>query len=211
MFTSRLRLAATGLLLYAWQSAVAVPIAVYDDRADFISDSGAVDIGSVPAAPFSLAGSINTSRNWSTLIPGSPDVAINGVENFDFISPGPLYSFGFDFHEPNVPSPVSPDTCNDTCFDSTFEVTLVRAGLAINSFSFNRPDASLEFVGVISRQAFDRVRIREIIGGIDNEFFGNFLVGREPVNVPEPGTLLLLSAGLLGMYRVARQPLRVRP
>lgn len=193
-------------------------IIVYDDRADFVSDSGSVGIGAIPQnvdpASFVLGGltftqnapsSLNTSINWSTLISEDFDLAINGIEGFNVDSPGPLYAFGFDFHEPNVASPSSPDTCNATCFDSTFAVSLLSGGTLVGSFSFNAPDAQLWFVGVTSTIGFDRIEIRETVGNIDNEFFGNFLISRTPVPVPEPGTLALLSMGLLGMAVAKRR------
>lgn len=213
MHNARLLLAA--LVAMAPMSAIAGLI-VYDDRTDFQADSGAIGIGAIPQnvnpAGFVLGGltftqnapsSLNTSRNWSTLISEDYDLAINGVEGFNVDSPGPLYAFGFDFHEPIVASPVSPDTCNAECFDSTFFVRLLSGGSLVGTFSFNAPDAQLWFVGVTSTSAFDRVEVREIVGNIDNEFFGNFLISRTPI--PEPGTLALFSLGLLGLGIASRR------
>ena len=50
-------------------------------------------------------GSINTTLNWSTLISESNDLAINNVENFDVLSSVPIFSFGFDIHEPTTTTP----------------------------------------------------------------------------------------------------------
>lgn len=186
----------------------------FNHRMTFIAATGAVGIGAIPQnvapAGFVLGGltfsphpnaTFNTSLNWSTQISEAFDLALNDKEEFNVDSPGPLFSFGFDFHEPNIsrpPATTAIDTCNTACVDSTFQVTLRNGGALVDSFSFTRNDDSLEFVGVWSTQAFDRIEIRETLGTNDNEFFGNFLIGRIPA-VPEPGTLALLGLGLLGL------------
>jgi hypothetical protein len=184
---------------------------VFDDRTTFIGTTGATPIGaippSVPSGGFSLGGltfsnhppsSFNSSVNWSTLISEPFDLAINGVESYNVTAAGPLFSFGFDFHEPSTstpPGPVFPDTCNTICVDSTFTVTLLDGAVVVGAFPFNLPNDVLGFVGVLSTDAFDRIEIRETVGTSDNEFFGNFLIGRTPV--PEPATCALLGLGLL--------------
>ncbi len=202
------------LSLYSMTSSAG--IIIYDDRATFLTDTGATGTGTYSATLGSATSlttgditlsnvpglnSLNTAREWSTPIPGIPDLAINGIESFNAQTAFDMYSFGFDFHEPSLPRPPAfPDTCNTelvSCIDSTFQVSLLDDGAIIDSFNFNRPNDSLTFVGVWSTAGFDRVEIREIVGTADNEFFGNFVRGVEPV--PEPATLALFGAGLAGL------------
>ncbi|MCL4800862.1 MAG: PEP-CTERM sorting domain-containing protein [Burkholderiales bacterium] len=187
-------------------------IITYADRGAFIAATGAVPIGAIPASVpsggFSLGGltfsnhspsSFNSSVNWSTLISEANDLALNGDEEFNIDAAGPLFAFGFDFHEPSLstpPGPTFPDTCNTACVDSTFTVTLLAGAVVVDAFAFNRPDDVLAFVGVASTTAFDRIEIRES-GTADNEFFGNFLISRTAI--PEPATIALLGIALAGL------------
>jgi hypothetical protein len=139
---------------------------------------------------------LNHTLNWSSLISESFDLAINDVESFDVTSSVPLYSFGFDFHEPSVPVGL-PDSCDAPCSDSTFQITLLNGVTPVGSHTFNGPDAALFFVGVWSSDAFNRIEIRDTTNTIDDEFFGNFLTGDRPL--PEPTTLALFGVGLLGL------------
>jgi hypothetical protein len=188
-------------------------LTTYTNKASFLADTGAasatgpipntggalVDPTTVGGVTFdSLSGQLFFGGQlWSTVLPGN-DIAISGVESFQVSVPGPIFSLGFDFVEPNA-SNVLTDGCNEVCSDSTFQVTLLSGGVAIPgaSFSYNAPDATLAFVGVWTDFAFDGARIIDVTNTIDNEFWGEFYTGTTPV--PEPGTLLLLGGGLLGL------------
>jgi len=187
-------------------------IVTYTDRATFIAATGATGIGAIPSnisGGFTLGGltfsdvsgsSMVSNVNWSTLISEPTDMAISGVESFNVNAAGPLFAFGFDFHEPTTstpPGPQFPDTCNTTCVESTFTVTLRNGAALVDAFTFNAPNDVLAFVGVASTVAFDRIEIRDTTNTADNEFFGNFLIGRVQA-VPEPSILALLGLGLLG-------------
>ncbi len=187
-------------------------ITEYSDRATFIAATGSTDLPalmpevasalSLTAGGFTFTpapgSTLNNSLNWSTLISGDNDLAVNGVESFNVASTNPLFAFGFDFHEPNEstpPGPTFPDTCNAACVDSEFRITLKNGASVVGMFDFTRPKDSLEFVGFSSMLPFDTIELRETVGTADNEFFGNFLAAP----VPEPGALVLLGIGLAGL------------
>lgn len=209
---------ALAFILLVVSSASQATIITFSDRTAFETATGATLSGAIPGggagsgnvASFSTGNltftsetppTINISRDWSTLISEPFDLAINGREQFNVDSSGDIFSFGFDFHEPSLsrpPGPQFPDTCNTICVDSTFEITLLNGLVAIDSFQFNRPDDSLQFVGVWSSGAFNRIEVREKTGTADNEFFGNFSTGAIAM-VPAPSVAALFLAGLFGL------------
>lgn len=94
---------------------------------------------------------------------------------------------GFDFAEPDETMPVPyGNVGNAFGVDSTFRVTLMDGVTPVCEFTFSAEDDVISFVGVWSDAAFDRVSIRELVGGIDDEYFGQFYAGTIPCCAPEP-------------------------
>jgi hypothetical protein len=163
----------------------------------FTTLSGQLFIGTLGIPP-------TTVSDWSATLPGN-NIAISDVESFRVGLAAPVYSFGFDFFEPNVTGLTSPptDDCFATCFDSTFTVNLYSGATLLGSFDYNAPDAVAAFVGVWTDFAFNRVDIIDKTATIDDEYWGEFYTGTEPV--PEPGTVGLLGLGLLALHRRRRR------
>jgi hypothetical protein len=193
---------------------------IFSEKTDFLATTGAIsatgqlpDLGGIPgdAAASQTVGTVTftispPSRDfyigliggdWTTRLPG-PDIAISDVENLNADFPAPIYACGFDFvkpwNDPNV---------NTTPGPSTFTVTLKNAGIEVGRFTFTPPYDQALFYGAWSDAAFNRVEIRETIGGIDNEFWNQFYTGTTPLGssppVPLPSTVLLLGSALLGL------------
>ncbi|NOX83127.1 MAG: hypothetical protein GXP06_09110 [Alphaproteobacteria bacterium] len=191
-----------------------------NDKAGFLAASGATSAtGAIPIAGASLASltvgsvtfsqvaanSLNFSIDWTSRIAGN-QFAINGLEDLDVDFGGDVFSFGFDFVEPeNDPN------VNAPFVDSTFEISLCDDGLCFETLQFSVANDIAAFIGVISALAFDQVLIREIIGDIENEFFGEFYTSTTPVSeIPLPLAAPLFLVGLAGLSSVARRRKRAK-
>jgi hypothetical protein len=201
-------------------------IVTFDDKLVFLSATGATsatgalpDFGLIPGGAgasetvggvtFSIAppsselyigtagqtGIVN--NDWTTRLTGA-DIAISDVENLNVELTISVFSLGFDFVEPEDDPNV-----NEPFIDSTFGVSLFDGGSLVDSFTFNAANDIAAFVGVWGDTPFNRVEIREIDGGIDNEFFGQIYTGTTPV--PIPSTLFLLSSGFTGIFLIRRK------
>lgn len=128
-------------------------------------NSMAVGAGGTPAAP-----------DWMPLLPGN-EIAL-GYENLGIqISTGSrVYALGFDFYEPNLTMP----PYGGVPVDSTFEIVLYSFNREVGRLTFNAPDDQPTFIGVWSGTDFDRVTITDLSGNDDDEYFGEFFVGRLP-------------------------------
>ena len=189
-------LALAGFALNAWPAQAATTVST--DKAAWLAATGATSAtGPLPLLPAGpgpfTVGSLTFQRcfepvcganlnfgrgrtsDWTPLLPGH-DLAVSGQESFDITLAGPATSIGFDFAEPNVRGPDDPAQggCNATCFDSTFTVTLLSGTTIVGTATYNAPDAQTSFVGITNDVPFDGVAIREVVGGSDNEFWGEF-------------------------------------
>jgi hypothetical protein len=125
--------------------------------------------------------------NWTSLLPS--EFALTGSENLDYIFAAPVYAAGFRFVEPGT-SPF---------IDSVFRITLLNGTEAIHQFDVSPPNDLATFIGVTSHLAFTRMQVREIVGSIDNEFFGEVYTS----TVPAPAAAAVLAT-ILGLGRRRR-------
>jgi len=114
------------------------------------------------------------SEEYTDLLPG-PEIGLSERENLNAQFDAPVYSAGFDFVEPTDNDPSCP------FFDSTFFIVLKSGTASVGELFYNAPNGSRAFIGVASDIPFDRLEIREVIGGCDNEFFGQFFCGISPL------------------------------
>lgn len=127
--------------------------------------------------------------DWSPELPGN-DLAIDDHEDLDVVLAQPVKALGFDFIEPITAY------CGGVCADSVFQVTAKLGTQTVKTFSYNAPNDTPWFIGITSDTSFDRVEIREILGGgIEDEYFGQFYTAHEPrVGPSTPGTPRLAAA-----------------
>jgi hypothetical protein len=183
----------------------------YVNDAAFTAATGAVsltgplpDVGNVGTsetlgnATLTAGNTIFVGTGWSTQLPNDRAIAISGPENLQIsINSGLATAFGFYFHEPATSTGML-DGCNTACVDSTFRLEFLLGGSVVDFIEFAPAEVTATrvfFGGVILDEPFDAVRFTETEGTNDNEFFGEMFVAV----VPEPGSIALLAAALLGL------------
>ncbi len=229
-FSGHLRAGLIAAALACNAAVVHAATTTYTDKTDFLNNTGATSAtGLLPLDEGPLAsktvnsitfgafagsalhfGTTNPAYplGWSSLISGH-DMAVSGFESFDIVASGPVFAMGFEAHEPGVGGSGS-NTCGVAiCADSTFTITVLNGAAAVAlPFVVDFTNDTAAFFGVSSTLPFDRFQVRETIGGIDDEYFGQ--VFTSVTAVPEPSTWALLGAGfaMLGLQR--RRLLRLR-
>ena len=202
------------LLPFHSASAGIITAANYADDIAFSAATGATsltgalpDLGSVGTsitlgdATLSAGNTIFVGSGWSSLLPDGNAIAISGPENLSIdIDVGLSRAFGFYFHEP-MASTAALDGCNVTvCVDSTFLIEFFLDGNLIDGANYNGANDVAEFYGFTLDMSFNSVRFTETVGTNDNEFFGEMYRAQ----VPEPSSLLLIAAGLVGFALLRR-------
>ena len=171
----------------AYEFAIVAP-RFYTDRARFFRATGALP-ASAPFAPVNAPPEPFTSGdvtfdaiapatlhfgNWPADFPGDNNVelAINDQENLDVaMTEGFVYAMGIDF-----------DDLSGGTTPSTFAVVVKTGDAQLARFEFATQEAPEEnYIGVWSREPFDRLEIRETTTANENEFFGTVSISREPL------------------------------
>lgn len=139
---------------------------------------------------------------WAPLLNGD-DIAVTGVEDLDAIfNSSPVFAVGFEMIEPTLLN-IGP---GQTFVDSTFTITLISGVTNKDSFIFKPGNDVVVFFGVWTDYSFDKISIRETVGGIENEFFGEFWTNAAPLStVPVPAAAWLFGSGLIGLFGLARR------
>jgi hypothetical protein len=170
------------------------------DEAGFVALTGAVsagpfpDVGVIPGgagatfahppltislAPPATALIVGGSTQWTTVYP-DPVIAISDKENLNVDFDSPVYVAGFYFVEHSTPGIPGCGGGGLTCISSTFEATLKLGGVIVGTAQYDAPDDAAIVIGLHSPQPFDRLELREILGDIDNEYWGTFFTSTCP-------------------------------
>ncbi|MGK7296247.1 MAG: choice-of-anchor Q domain-containing protein [Candidatus Wenzhouxiangella sp. M2_3B_020] len=160
----------------------------YTDRRRFLSASEATPASApfvaanAPPEPFTSGDVVFDAIHPSTLHFGSwpadfprdnnVELAINDKEDLDItMAEDVVYAMGIDFDDPSGGST-----------PSTFEVRAKTKGAELVRFEFRTQEAPEEnYIGIWSREPFDRIEIRETTTANENEFFGTVAISREPM------------------------------
>ena len=132
--------------------------------------------------------------DWTPILPGH-DMAQSGAENIDVDFAAPVLAAGFDFVEPEFGGENAGGFA-----ESIFAISLFDGLTPVGqSFEFEPPNDVALFIGLSSDAPFDRLEFRELVGGIDNEFWGQWYSAPAPSPVPLPAALPLFLSALAGL------------
>ena len=173
---------------------------LYTDEAAFLADTSATDPtnGLSPISPSGqsekfyeplfFSNGLMFVNEWTYSSPGN-EIAITGGENFDIgfktalDERGGINSLGFSIVETTLTGNAG---CGrgTLCTDSKFEISYYGGydgDQLITTFEVDPyiadqsiPEEQIHFAGIYSDDLITKVEIREVEGGTDNEFFGNF-------------------------------------
>jgi len=168
--------------------------AVYYNEAAFLLASGATQKVSFPSgralttSPYSENGIAisqaanfnNTIGNFTPLLSGN-EFVVSDRENLTIVLTSPVQAIGMRLQDGVqsgcIDNAFFPDNTYPNCtttggIDSSFIITLTNGGAFVTSLVFDPPADTASFFGIIPGSAFDRADIREIGGGVENDFFG---------------------------------------
>lgn len=203
----------------------AMAATTYSSLTSFQAGTGATSAtGPLPAIGMTSSATVGSvtfqapswlTVDWISALPGYEIGVSNGAGNtsvpsayyndgIDLNFATPVYAAGFEFYQPSAPG-VYLNGCNvAVCIDSQFQVELKLGGTSVGVFAWTPSKDQVDFWGVASAQAFDRMEIRETVGTDDNEFYGQIYTSNlAPVPEPASSALMLLgAAGLAGAQRL---------
>jgi hypothetical protein len=125
----------------------------------------------------------------------TPDLAINGVENFGLTFAAPVSRIGFAIATGVglLPNQISSSGTSFTLTTNTGDsgsFTLVDTGAGL-----------VAWIDVIATSPFTAISFTETGGDLTDQYFGNIVAGTPPVTggVPEPAAWAMLIAGMSGV------------
>jgi hypothetical protein len=188
-------------------TAHAANIKTYQDKTAFLADTGAAtatgplpDVGQVLNVFIDPLGTYTLGSLTFSLTEGSDDVAVGaagspaapdwypptaenemalGFERMRVATSGDVYSFGFDFIEPNATA----QPWGGVPIESSYEILLFKGTALVGQAQFSGtaiPNDVVTFLGVWSDRPFDSILINDITGDDDDEYFGEFFTGTTP-------------------------------